>query len=462
MTADLSVLDVRPSAGHPRTYHFPKFERRILGNGAQLLVADLPGRPLLAVRVILEGGASYEPAERGGVSILAAHALTEGTERYSAIELAEAAERLGAELSAEASWDSMSLSLTVPAHRLEPAIELLVEVLAHPTFPAREVDRLRDERLADLMQARADPRRLAELSFGPAIYPSDSPFVRPAAGLEQTVGGLDREAVAERYRAVHDPRLATVVVAGQLDGIDVTRLLERAFAAWRPGPGEAPTVRWPSVVDPIERTFVRLVDRPGSVQSEVRIGHVGVPRRIPDFYQSVVMSAALGGLFRSRLQMKLREEKGYTYGASASFEFRRSPGPFAARSAVRTDATAPAIADAMAELRRIREEPLDQAELDAARDFLVGVFPLRFETPAAIAAALSGIVVQRLPDDELERYRPTVAAVTAEEVRAAAEEHIHPDRSAILVVGDAQRVEADLRSAGLGEVEVVREAATPA
>jgi predicted Zn-dependent peptidase len=127
---------------------------------------------------------------------------------------------------------------------------------------------------------------------------------------------------------------------------------------------------------------------------------------------------------------------------------------------VRTDATAPAILDAMAELRRIREEPLEPAELDAARDFLVGVFPLRFETPAAIAAALSGIVVQRLPDDELERYRPTVAAVTAEEVRAAAETHIHPDRSAIVVVGDAERVEADLRAAGLGEVEVVREVAT--
>jgi zinc protease len=322
------------------------------------------------------------------------------------------------------------------------------------------VERLRDELLAHLMQARSDPRRLAELRVGRGMFPSDSPFGRPAAGLELTVAELVRAAVGERYAAVHDPRLATVVVAGQLEGIDVPGLLDRAFLAWRPGSEEAPTVRWPSVVDPIERTFVRLVDRPGSVQSEVRIGHVGLARRIPDFYPAVVMSAALGGLFRSRLQMKLREEKGYTYGASASFEFRRSPGPFAARSAVRTDATAPAILDAMAELRRIREEPLEPAELDAARDFLVGVFPLRFETPAAIAAALSGIVVQRLPDDELERYRPTVAAVTAEEVRQAAERHVHPDRSAIVVVGDAERVEADLRAAGLGEVEVVREVAT--
>ena len=462
MTADLSVLDVRPSPGHPRIYHFPHFERRTLANGAQLITVDLAGRPLVALRVILEGGASSERADRGGVSILAAHALTEGTEGYNAIELAEAAERLGAELGAEAGWDSFSVSLTVPVHRLEPAVELLVEVLARPTFPEREVERLRDERLADLMQARADPRRLAELSFGPAIFPADSPFGRPAGGLETTVGGLDRAAVGERYGAVRDPRLATVLVAGQLEGIDLPAMLDRLFVDWPAPTSELAAVAWPAVDDPIEQTFIRIVDRPGSVQSELRIGHLGLPRRIPDFYATAVMAAALGGLFRSRLQTKLREEKGYTYGASASFEFRRSPGPFAARSAVRTDATAPALLDAMAELRRIREEPLDQEELDAARDFLVGVFPLRFETPAAIGAAIAGLVVQRLPDDELERYRPSVAAITAEQIQAAAHEHIHPDRSAILIVGDAARIEGDLRATGLGAVEVVREAVKPA
>lgn len=460
MTVDLSVLDVRPGSGTPRPYHFPNFERRALPNGAQLITADLPGRPLLAVRVLLEGGASYEAAEHGGVSVLASQALTEGTERYSAIELVEATERLGAELSAEAGWDSFSVMLTVPAHRLEPALELLVEVLARPTFPEREVDRLREERLADLMQARADPRRLAELSFGPAIYPADSPFARPAAGLESTVAALHHDVVAERYAAIRDPRLATVIVAGQLEGIDVPGILDRLFADWPAPAGDPPAVRWPTVADPVERTFVRLVDRPGSVQSEVRIGHVGVTRRIPDFYPTIVMAAALGGLFRSRLQMKLREEKGYTYGAYASFEYRRSAGPFAARSAVRTDATGAAILDAMTELRRMRDEPISAEELAAARDFLVGVFPLRFETPASIAAAISGLVIQRLPDDELQRYRPSVAAVTADEVQASAAAHIHPDRTAILVVGDADRVEKELRDTKLGEVEVVRDTAT--
>ena len=459
---DLSVLDTRPQPGEPRTYHFPGAERGRLRNGAGLIVSNLPGRPLVTVRVVLEGGATSEPPERGGVSILASQALTEGTERFTAVELVEAAERLGAEVSADAGWDSFGVVLTVPAHRLEQGLDLLVEVLTRPTFPEREVDRLREERLADLMQVRADPRRLAELSFGPAIYPPDSPFVRPAAGLEPTVGRLDQAAVAERYEEIRDPRLATVIVAGDLEGIDVLSTLDRLCADWSAPTGAARQVAWPQLSDPIARTFIRLIDRPGSVQSELRIGHVGVPRRIPDFYPTIVMSAALGGLFRSRLQMKLREEKGYTYGASATFEFRRTAGPFAARSAVRTDATAPALVDAMAELRRIREEPLSAEELDTARDYLVGVFPLRFETPGAIAGALAGLVVQRLPDDELERYRPAVAAVTADEARAAAEAHIHPDRTAVVVVGDAARVEEELRATGIGEVEVVRDAAPAA
>lgn len=456
-TAGLDVLDVRPSAGRPRTYRFPPFERRTLANGAQLVTADLPGRPLVSVRLVLEGGAAYEAEERGGVSVLAARALTEGTERYSAMELVEAAERLGAELTADAGWDSFSITLIVPARRLEPALELLVEVLLRPTFPSREVERLRTERLADLMQARADPRRLAELSFAATVYPPGSPFARPAGGLEETVSALDRGAVEERYGALHDPRLATAIVAGQLEDLDLPNMFDRLCTDWRPATDQPPIVRWPAVVDPIGQTFVRVIDRPGSVQSELRIGHVGLPRRIPDYYPTIVMSTILGGLFRSRLQLKLREEKGYTYGASASFEFRRSPGPFAARSAVRTDATVPAVVDAMTELRHLRESPVRADELDAARDYLVGVFPLRFETPGAIAAALAGLVVQRLPDDELERYRPSVAAVTADEVQAAAQAHIRPDRAAIVVVGDADRIAADLRAAGLGEVEVVRE-----
>jgi zinc protease len=213
-----------------------------------------------------------------------------------------------------------------------------------------------------------------------------------------------------------------------------------------------PAPRTDSAVD---HPIVRFYHRPGSVQTELRIGHVGLPRRVVDFHSVQVMAAILGGLFNSRLQMNLREEKGYTYGIGAGFDMRRGAGPFAVRTAVQTAATVPSIKESLAELRRIRETAVSQAELDAARDYLVGVFPLRFETPGAVVAALGGLFVHGLPDDELSRYRTEIEAVTVESVQKAARDHIHLDRIAIVAVGDADAVGAELESADFGELEVI-------
>jgi zinc protease len=184
---------------------------------------------------------------------------------------------------------------------------------------------------------------------------------------------------------------------------------------------------------------------------------VGTARRIDDYHALVVMNALLGGLFNSRLNRLLREERGYTYGVQCDFDMRRGAGPFAVRCAVETEATAPAIADIVAELSRIREAEVADEELVAARDYLVGVFPLRFEGSAQVAAALAGLVIHGLPADELDRYRPTVSAVSAEAVLEAARSHLDPARASIAVVGDVARFEAPLRDAGYGEFEVIRD-----
>ncbi len=206
---------------------------------------------------------------------------------------------------------------------------------------------------------------------------------------------------------------------------------------------------------------MRMVHRPGAAQSEIRVGHPGLPRRHPDFHAVSVMSAILGGLFNSRLNMNLREEKGYTYGASAGFDLRRHRGPFSARAAVDTDVTVPSIREILAELERIREAPVTTAELDAARDYLVGVFPLRFETPGPVVGALSGLFVHELPDDELDRYRASIESVSADDVLRVAREHIHPERVAIVIVGDHGQFGSDLESAGLGPIDVVRDEQPP-
>jgi zinc protease len=424
----------------------------------------MPGRPLVTASLIVRNGAADDPFPVAGASALAARALSEGTQRYDAVALVEATERLGAGLHADAGWDAATVSVEVPVARLEPALALLAELAAHPTFPPREVDRLREERLNDLLQARAEPRRRVDEAFIGTIYASSSPYNRPSGGLAATVETLDADRLAAAWARGFDPARLTLIMAGDLDGSGgrgPAEIAEALFGAWTATPGataEGP-VSSESAVDSLR---IKLLDRPGSVQTEIRVGHVGVPRRIDNYAGLSVMSAILGGLFNSRLNMKLREEKGYTYGASAGFDPRRGAGPFAARVAVNTEVTVPALVDLLAELNRIREAPVTAAELAAARDFLVGVFPLRFETPGPVVGALGGIVVHDLPDDELTTYRARIEAVSIDDVLAIAQAQIHPDRAAIVMVGDAARIASDLDAAAIGPLEVIRDDDPPA
>jgi len=453
----LAVLDTRPSPATPRAYHFPGFRREILPNGLTVLASHLPGRPLLAAHLILDGGAAAEPAPFAGVTALVAEALSEGTQRRDAIEFVEASERLGASLQASAGWETFVASLDVPRRRLGPALELLAEMVLQPAFPEHEVDRLREERLNDLLQAMADPRRRAERAFIATIYAPWSPFSRPAGGTEETVPLLDRAALADRHGAILDPRRATLVVGGDLEELPITDMVAEQFGDWTVVAERAAPAKTDASPHP-DGPRVVVVDRPGAPQTEVRIGHVGLARRIPDYHALVVMSAILGGLFNSRLQRLLREERGYTYGVGAGFDLRRAPGPFSVRMAVETAVTVPSVVDALGELRRIREVPPTTDELDVARDYLIGVFPLRFEAPSQVVAAIGGLVAHGLPDDELDLYRPAIAGVTARDVSAAAE-HVDADGASVVLVGDAARFEAELMAAGLGPVTILREPA---
>jgi zinc protease len=459
------VLSARPEPGTPREYRFPDFERAVLNNGLQILTVNLPGRPLISANLVVRRGAADEPAELAGATVLAGRASTEGTENYPGLALVEAAERLGATLHAEASWDSFVGAVDVAGSRLGAALELLDELIERPTFEEGEVARLRDERMSDLLQVRADPRRRAERAFASVIYSAGSPYRRPAGGDEETVPGLDSTAVRKVHVGLLDPSRAALIVGGDLTGIDVVALAERAFGRFgaatsggesgRGTPAPAPVP--PPASTTVDRPTVRFYHHPGAVQSELRIGHVGLARKTPDFHAVQLMAAILGGLFNSRLQMNLREAKGFTYGVGAGFEMRRSAGPFAVRTAVQTAATVPSIAETLAELNRMRDTDVTPAELKAARDYLVGVFPLRFEVPEAIVAALGGLFSLDLPDDELARYRERVEAVTVSDIRRVALAHIHPERIAIVAVGDAEVVGKDLEAAGFGELQVVHE-----
>ena len=458
MNDALAVLDQRPRPGQPRNYDFPGFEREKLDNGLTVIRAHVPGRPLLQTQLLVRGdaggGATNEAAEQAGATVMTARAMSEGTERRDAIEFVEAAERLGAELGADAGWDSFGVHVEVPRARLSDALVLLAELALQPSFPDHEVVRLRDERLNDLRQAMADPRRRVERAFPEVIYADGAPYARPLGGTVETVEGLERDLLAARHAQLMRPEASTLIVCGDLKDVPVDDAVKAAFGSWQ-NEHEPASVPATPVDGRAGQRRVVVVDRPGAPQSEVRVGHVGTKRRIDEFHAVSVMNALLGGLFNSRLNRLLREERGYTYGVHSGFDMRRSAGPFAVRCAVESDVTTASIKDIMSELERIREAPVESDELDAARDYLVGVFPLRFETSAQVAGALAGLVIFDLPDDELDRYRPTIAAVTPEAVHQAARDYIDPEAASIVVVGDASKFVEELGDAGFGEVEVV-------
>jgi zinc protease len=452
-TPDL-VAD-RPVPGHPRPYDFPDTVRTQLSNGLRVIVTPMPARELVSASIALRSGASDEPAEQGGATVLAARGLTEGTELHDAIALTEAAERLGASLHAESGWDATSAGVDVPVSRLGAALELLAEIVRRPAFPESEVDRLRDERLTDILQAKADPRRRADEAYIGTIYAPSSPYHRPSGGTADTVSGLGSAELRAIHARASVPNRAALLVAGDVDAGEVLGLAESLLGDWSAGASTADG----AVDDTAARDgrVVRVFHRGGAVQTEIRIGHPALPRRHPDYHAVSVMGAILGGLFNSRLNMNLREEKGYTYGASAGFDLRRARGPFTARAAVNTEVTVPAIEEFLKELDRIREAPVSDAELASARDFLMGVFPLRFETPGPVAGSLAGLFIHGLPDDELDRYRGAVEAVSADDVLRVARAHVRPEAAAIVLVGDVDQFGSALDAAGVGTVEVVRD-----
>jgi predicted Zn-dependent peptidase len=449
---------LRPAPTEPRPYHFPDFERRQLANGLSLWLVPLPDRELTNAHLLFDAGAAAEDEEHGGVAALTAQLLVTGTRRLDAAAFAEATERLGIEVSSESSWDSARAAFQSLPQRLDDGLALLTEMVREPRFDVSEFERLRAERLADIMQSRADPGRLADEMFLRHVYAPDVPYRRSSAGAPETVAELTRDDVVAFHQRGYRPSDAHLIVAGRFDPDAVQAAAERHLGQWR---GEAGGHRSIEPLQAGDRRVV-LVDRPGSVQSELRVGQVGIARHDPRYFPALVMSALLGGVFGSRLNLRLREELGYTYGAHASFDPRRAAGPFAARAAVQTEVTVPAIRELLDQLDRIRDQAPGDGELQEVKDYLVGVFPLRFETTGGVTAAIEPLAVYGLPDDYWQVYRSRLEAVTPAEVQRVARELIQPDRLLILLTGDASRLRSELDEAKLGPMQVVEAEAVTA
>jgi zinc protease len=442
----------RPAPAPPRPYHFPPFARRTLPNGLRLVVAPVHKLPVVSAVAVVDAGAVTDPDGRDGLAMLTAHALAEGTASLDAVAFTERVERLGTAVDAGADWDASVVSLTALTPRFAEAFALLAEVLTQPAFPEREVERLKGERLAELLQLRAEPRGLADEMFMRALYAPSSRYARPDGGSEGAVAALTRDDVVAFHAARYRPAATTLVFAGDITVDDAERLAARTLGAWA---GDAPP---PATIDDapaVRARRVQLVVKGDAPQSELRVGHVGVPRRHPDYFPITVMNAILGGLFNSRVNMNLREEHAYTYGAHSGFDWRVGAGPFGVWTAVKSDVTDAAAREVLKEIDRMRAEPPSADELSLATSYLDGVFPIRYETTAAIASALANLVIYGLPEDYFDTYRARVRAVTAEQVLDAARTYVRPEELQIVVVGDPAVVRGPLEALAFGETSVL-------
>ena len=442
----------RPQIGRLRPYRFPAFERTTLPNGIELLIAPVKRLPLVTIRFVLDVGARQEPRSQAGVATLTAAAMAEGTARLDAAALADEFERLGGVLSSYATWDATHVRTTVLSSRLREALALLSEVVRTPSLAPREVNRLKEERLAELLELKSEPRGLADERFASSLYKGDSRFSVQEGGSERTVTPLSVDACRAWHSQQFAPAATALVIAGDVSVDDALQVASENLADWVAAE-PAPTI----VDDSPSRDYrsVQLLDRPGAPQTELRLGHVGLPRLTPDYFDVVVMNAILGGVFNSRINLNLRERNAFTYGAFSSFEWRRDAGPFVVSTAVATPVTASAIREAVAELERMRTTVPSADELSLSTSYLDGVFPIRFETTDAIAGALASLRTLRLPNNFYDTYRDRVRSVTAEDVATAARNHIHGDRLQVLALGDRAQVAPMLADLDLGPLSVI-------
>ncbi|OFW19959.1 MAG: hypothetical protein A3H97_22320 [Acidobacteria bacterium RIFCSPLOWO2_02_FULL_65_29] len=436
-----------PEVGAARPFRFPAIEKSSLDNGLRVWTVRHPGVPVVAMMLLVRRGSAADPPGKEGLAAIALDMLDEGSGGRSAIEMHEALARVGTRLDSDIGPDATVLSVSALSRFVEPALGIVADMAARPALLESDFLRVRQLRLHRLKQLRDVAGAVADRAFVRLLYGSH-PYGHTPLGNERTLSALTVDDVRAFHAETLRPSDATLVAVGECEHDMMRRVAAGAFSGWIGAPARdvAPPADMPVPAR------VNVVARAGAPQSELRIGHVAASRHTPDYHALLVANAVLGGLFVSRVNLNLREDKGFTYGAFTGFDFRRLPGPFALYGSVDTAATARAVEESLAEIAAIRgPRPPTPAEMSLAVAGLTRGYARNFETAEQVARALMQLALYDLPDDYFAEFVPRVECVTADEVTTVAARHLEPDRLTTLVVGDFERIGGDLAHLGLGE-----------
>jgi zinc protease len=417
-------------------------ERWTLPNGLTALFVERHTIPAVQVHLMIKTGSLADPSGRSGLAALTSGTLTKGTATRSAVEIADAIDFIGGSLTADATEDFSSVSLTVLKKDLQAGLALMTDVVRSPAFPVAEVDRVRGETLSAIQANKDDPGAVAEQAFAPLVF-GLHPYGRPVEGTETTVPALTREETVAFHRTYYRPNNAVLVVVGDLSSKEARRIVKAAFGAW--DKQAIPAVTVPTVT-PLKERRVSLVEKE-LTQATVVLGHVGIARNDPDFYAVTVMNYILGGgSFSSRMMSRIRDDEGLVYGISSGYDAKVYPGAFSVSLQTKTESAPVAIRAVLEEIVKMRAEGATEAELEAAKNYLAGSFPLRYETNSRLAPLLGAVELYGLGLGYFEDYPNKIRAVTLADVRRVAASRLDPERYALVVVGKTGDIESELPS----------------
>jgi predicted Zn-dependent peptidase len=435
-----------PVLGPPPTLHLPPVVTRELSNGLRLMIVERHDLPVADFVLVVPVGATANPVNRAGVADLVANMLTEGTTTRNALQIADQTAYLGISLSSASGWDATTVRLSTPTAQLDSALALFADVALHPSFPAAEFARAKKERLTTLLQLKDRGPAIANLVYPTILYGKDNPYGRPAIGTDSSVTAMTVDDLRTFYRGHFAPNGATLIAVGDVTAAEVERKIGGLFGNWARQSMAAANV---GAGRTAPSTTIYLIDKPGAAQSSFRIGSTGVPRSTPDYFPITVMNTALGGSFTSRLNQDLREDKGYTYGASSRFDMRKHAGPFTASAEIVSAKSDSALIEFMKQLRAIRDT-IPANELSKTKRYLQLELPSGFETTGQIAMRLSDVALYGLPLDYYNRVVDQIGAVTQSEAQRVAEKYIDPSRLTVLIVGDRKSIEGPIKALNIG------------
>jgi len=431
----------------------PPIQKRALTNGLPVWIVEMHKVPVVDVGLIIHSGSAADPQSKFGLANLTADMLDEGAGSRSALDLADAIDFLGASMSTGSSTDSSSVRLHSTVAKLDASLPLMADIALRPSFAQTELDRVKKLRLAGFVQARDNPGAIVAAAFPRVLYGLAHRYGTGSGGTETSIASMSVADLKSFHSTFYQPSNAHLLVIGDVTPSNILPKLEKVFGAWKNSATAIPKVNLPAAPQHGARQ-IYLVDKPGAAQSQVRIGWIGVARSTPDYFVLEVLNTILGGSFTSRLNMNLREEHGYAYGASSGFSMPSTPGPFQATAAVQTDKTVESVQEFFKEFDGIRK-PVPADELNKARNNVALGFPGSFETTGMMSGHIQEMVVFRLPETFFNGYVSRVQDVTSADLQRAAQQYIQPDKFAVVIVGDLATIEKPIRALNLAPVKTL-------